>query len=702
MIYLVSTRKYPESKHYEQASLNAFHEWFSTVSEYQLDVETNVTDDVTLREMYVVQFGSTDCKVQWIFDFASFTPEMIEYTRACLDLRDRVKVIFNAAFEYVVLKHTLGIDIDNIWDCMLALKVVLNGKSVNKEVFNYKGACFEYCGAVIDKTLQKSFTGEMLTEAQIIYCAIDVYYQSYLKELVLSWPETEEMKYTLWLENNAVRSFGDCTYTGFGFRTDIWNENMEWAKPQIEKSRQKVFSYITGELKTECELLGALQGMDEVTINWNSTEQKGRALTELYPELINFKKPALQKFEKTLPDENIIKLLLEKDYDTANNFMLNNHREFLLRENLMVAEGSVTLNLNSPPQRLKVFKLVEPQLESTANEFLEKCTHPMIDDYLEYISMEKLVSTYGAKWFTFIDSDGKVRPRKINQIVETGRISVSPGLQTIPADDYDLLNRYRQAFIPDYGWKFCAGDYKSQELAIIAYTSNEQVWINGLLEDLDLHSLSAAKAFGDKWKAAGGDPEGKQKPKSPEGKELRSHAKTVSFGLAYGMGISTLAKRTNTMRYEAKEIMGAYFAAFPSIKGMLEKSARFAVKNGYSVTLAPWCRRRYYGEWNTYHINQEDIASIERWGKNSPIQGSGADQTKYALILIKRKIEEMGWGNMVKIVFQLHDAILTQFRENLIPEWPKIQAALMEEAACSNIPGGLIKADMAVTDHWTK
>jgi DNA polymerase I-like protein with 3'-5' exonuclease and polymerase domains len=118
--------------------------------------------------------------------------------------------------------------------------------------------------------------------------------------------------------------------------------------------------------------------------------------------------------------------------------------------------------------------------------------------------------------------------------------------------------------------------------------------------------------------------------------------------------------------------------------------------------LAPWCRRRYYGEWNTYHINQEDIASIERWGKNSPIQGSGADQTKYALILIKRKIEEMGWGDRVKIVFQLHDAILTQFRENLIPEWPKIQAALMEEAACSNIPGGLIKADMAVTDHWTK
>ncbi len=702
MIYLVSTRQYPESKHYEQVSLNAFHEWFLITKEYQLDVETNVTDDVTLRELYVVQFGSTDCQFQWVFDFASFTPEMKDYVKTCLDIRDRVKVIFNAAFEYVALKHTLGIDIDNIWDVMLALKVVLNGKNINQEVFNYKGACLEYCGAVIDKDLQKSFTGEMLTEAQIIYCAIDVYYQSYLKELVLSWPDTKFLMNTLWLENNAVRAFGDSTYNGFGFDTEIWKDNIEWAKPQIEKSRQKVFSYITGELKTECEMLGILQSQDAVTINWNSSEQKGRALTHLYPELANFKKPALQKFEKTLPDDSIVKNLLDKEYGKANDYMLKNHRDFLIEEKLMIPEGSVTLNLNSPPQRLKLFQLVEPHLESTANEFLEKCSHPMIDDYLGYISMEKLVSTYGAKWFDFIDSDGKVRPRKINQIVETGRIAVSPGLQTIPADDYDIFNRYRQAFIPEPGWDFCAVDYRSQELAIIAYMAQEIVWLSAIKNDLDLHSVSAAKAFLEKWTEAGGDPEGKTKPTTPEGKQLRGHAKTVSFGLAYGMGVSTLAKRTNTMKSEAKEIMEAYFKAFPAIKGMLNRSANFAMKNGYSETLAPWSRRRYYGEWNTYHVNEQDIASIERRGKNTPIQGSGADQTKYALILIKRKIEENGWGNIVKIIFQLHDAILTQFRKDIIPEWPSIQCALMEEAACSNVPGHLIKGDISVTDHWTK
>ena len=706
MIYLVSDRDYPAPQSYKQVPIEHFFEWSKGQAAYQLDIETNNVDDILQRELYTVQIGSTDLKHQYVFDYAGMKGENRERLTSFLDDRSRQKLIHFALFEYPVFKHRLGIDIANIYDTFLALKVLLNGKNVPEDIFQLQGAVREYLGVQLDKSAQTSFNGEILSTGQIIYAALDVYYLAPLINYIKQFEQYPALEQSIRLHNEVVRAFGDILYHGFVFDKNKWEKNLDWARPQVDEAKQEVFKWMKGEdIFPKASGLGFIRENDELCLNWKSTNQKTLVLKEIYPGFEKYTKPTLKVIEKTLPDGNLLEPLLENDYQGASDFVLKHHKPLLEKLGFLKKAGEVTINLNSPQQRLKLFQIVEPGIPDTKAETLENYSHPMIKAYSTYIKRQKMVQSYGENFYAFIGGDGRIRCQYADLLLATGRVSIkSPPLQTIPADEgYYVGSRYREAFKPQEGWSIVASDFISQELAIIGYLAGEESWIEAIRKGHDLHSKNAARMFGTEWTAAGGDPLGIKKPKSLEAIKLRDYSKAISFGLAYGAGPGLVASRLGIPVTEAAALIYRFFLAFPKIKKFLDEKAEFGKNNGYiDIGTGFYNARRYFTAWNEWYVTKEDLASIGRKSKNTCIQGGGAIATKCAMVLIKNYIEGHRLQDRARILFMLHDEVICEARDDFANEWAPIMTNLMEEGHNYLTPGNLVKAETKISKSWTK
>lgn len=345
---------------------------------------------------------------------------------------------------------------------------------------------------------------------------------------------------------------------------------------------------------------------------------------------------------------------------------------------------------SSPSQVLKLFQNVLPTLESVNGKLLLMHTedHPIIAKYIKYKEQAKLYNAYGPDFYKYLHNDGRIHTN-FKQILNTGRVSSSkPNMQQIPAS-----NSYRNAFTTgDRQWVFVSSDFSSQELCIIAYGSNDPVWLDALKEGKDLHSICADLIFGDVWRDAEGD--------DKERKRLRTAVKAINFGLAYGMSEFKLADTLQITTEEAKEMIDKYFTVFPSIKKFLTSLGNFGKDNGYIRTFAPYRRIRWFEEWDEHKRDFSILGSIERASKNTPIQGTGADMTKLALIKVRDIIAQNNYP--VKLVMTVHDQIDTVAHVDFAEEWSNILKETMEEAALHIIDNGLLKSDTNISNAWEK
>ncbi len=347
---------------------------------------------------------------------------------------------------------------------------------------------------------------------------------------------------------------------------------------------------------------------------------------------------------------------------------------------------------SSPMQTLELFRNLVPDLEDVNGKKLNKYRykHKLIDEYIRYKERTKLANAYGTKFFNYVNCDGKVHTN-FSQILDTGRVSSSkPNMQQIPSD-----NTFRNCFIAPDGWVFVSSDYSSQELNVIAYGSQDPVWLDALEKGLDLHGVCADLVFEDKWRSAD----------DTEKKKLRTQIKAINFGLAYGMGPFKLADTLQISKQEAEDLIEKYFTEFPNIREFLTKLGTFGTHNGYIRTFKPFKRRRWFDSWYPKMWNDRDkmmeLGSIERASKNTPIQGSSADMTKLALIYIYKEIQA-NWEGSVKIVMTVHDQIDTICKQEVAKEWAVKMTELMEKAAIKIIPNGLLKADTNISETWEK
>jgi len=363
----------------------------------------------------------------------------------------------------------------------------------------------------------------------------------------------------------------------------------------------------------------------------------------------------------------------------------------------------VNVKWSSPKQVLDVFRTYGLNVEDVNAKNLHIYSKdPFIKTYIKYKEQAKLATSYGDKFLENVDSDGRIRT-SFKQILNTGRVaSGKPNMQQIPAD-----NDYRNCFISGYDdWVFVSGDYSSQELCIIATGSKDPVWIKALEDGEDLHSVCADLVYGREWYEAAEEDcayfvgNAKQKCNCPRHKKLRTNVKSINFGLAYGMGPHKLADTLLISIKEAERLIEKYFTAFPAIKHFLESLGNYGKQNGHIKTYAPYRRIRWFDAWDGDRTDKAMMGKIERASKNTPIQGSGADMCKSALVMVRDHIYH---NNLpVKLVMTVHDQIDTIVHKSYADTWRYTLQDIMETSTLDIIPSGLLKAETEISTVWKK
>ncbi len=293
---------------------------------------------------------------------------------------------------------------------------------------------------------------------------------------------------------------------------------------------------------------------------------------------------------------------------------------------------------------------------------------PIIEAILDYRAMRKLLSTYIEPFAGYISPvDGRVHTTFNQTMTATGRLSSSnPNLQNIPVRT-DLGREIRRAFVagsPDS--VMMSADYSQIELRLMAHFSGDSHLVEAFKAGQDIHAATASKIFGISLDEVTPD--------------QRRVAKTVNFGIMYGISAFGLSQRLGCSRQEAKKIIDDYFASFPSIRRYIDNTLDSARKNGYVETL--FGRRRYLPDINSGNATVRAFA--ERNAVNAPVQGTAADIIKLAMIGVDRQLREGGYKSMM--VLQIHDELLLEVPSVEIETVKAMLVSQMENVVSLSVP----------------
>ena len=413
--------------------------------------------------------------------------------------------------------------------------------------------------------------------------------------------------------------------------------------------------------------------------------------------------PILQKAEtKKLFDEIEIPLVpvlaameiegINLDEDYLKKMAVEMQKDINALELKIYETAGTTFNLASPKQlgtilfdKLKIGgskqKKTKTGQYATGEEvlsYLEK-DNLIVAAILEWRQMVKLQSTYIEALPNQVDKKtGRVHTDYMQTVASTGRLSSNnPNLQNIPIRT-ERGRLIRKAFIArDENHSLLSADYSQIELRIIAALSGEENMIKAFQNNEDIHKITAAKVF--------------NVPLEEVTKEQRSNAKTVNFGIIYGVSAFGLSNQTSLSRSESAALIDAYYKTYPKLKSYMSDQVDFARENGYVQTVLG--RRRYLKDINS--ANAMVRSGAERNAVNAPIQGSAADIIKIAMINIFQKLTTENWKS--KMLLQVHDELVFDVHNS---ELDKIQIMIkneMENAFKLEVP---LEVEIGVGKNW--
>ncbi len=345
-------------------------------------------------------------------------------------------------------------------------------------------------------------------------------------------------------------------------------------------------------------------------------------------------------------------------------------------------------NLNSPKQIAEILftKLALPKSRrtktglSTNVDALEKLVdlHPIAERLLSYREVQKLLSTYiDALPVQILTESGRIHSSFNQTIAATGRLScTNPNLQNIPIRTDDG-RRIREAFMAAPGNALVSADYSQIELRILAHLSQDELLLEAFRNDMDIHTQTASAIY-------------KVHPEFVQ-PEMRRAAKTINFGLMYGMGPINLSRQLKIGFKEARQFIDTYFEQFPTIKQFMDQSIEKSRELGYSETLLG--RRRYLPEISAKSRQIREAA--ERIAVNTPVQGSAADIIKIAMVQIGREMPCEYPG--AAMVLQVHDELVFEVPHARVTEFRDWVMYRMSGAYALDIP---LKVDVGVGDNW--
>ncbi|TWP23409.1 DNA polymerase I [Apibacter muscae] len=392
-----------------------------------------------------------------------------------------------------------------------------------------------------------------------------------------------------------------------------------------------------------------------------------KVLADMEWEGINLDLHALKEMSKEL-DTNLSHLEKEIYTQAGEEFNINSPKQL----------GDIIfdkLKLGNKPKKTKTGQY------ATGEDVLLKLAHKhkIIDQLLEYRQLQKLKNTYVDALPNEVNPQtGRVHTTFAQTVAATGRLaSNNPNLQNIPIRT-SRGQEVRKAFVAkDAQHKIISADYSQIELRIIAAMSKDPAMIQSFNEGEDFHRSTAAKVF--------------QVPMGEVSREQRSHAKTVNFGIIYGVSSFGLSEQTGLTRSESKQLIDAYYEAYPLLKQYMMEQVEIARKNGYVETLLG--RRRYLPDIQS--ANSIVRSHAERNAVNAPIQGTAADIIKIAMIQIHQQMIEKKMHT--KLLLQVHDELVFDSPDEEIEEASSLIKNTMEAAIQIEVP---LLVEVGVGKNW--
>jgi DNA polymerase I len=343
-------------------------------------------------------------------------------------------------------------------------------------------------------------------------------------------------------------------------------------------------------------------------------------------------------------------------------------------------------NINSPQQlgvvlfdELKIpGKKVKGRYSTDASILDGLSEYPIIRAIMEYRQLIKLKSTYIDALPCLVNARTKRVHTSFNQMrTSTGRLSSSdPNLQNIPVRG-DLGREIRKAFIAPPGYTLIAGDYSQIDLRALAHLSQDEQLLQAFRENRDIHSATASQLYNVDIKDVNAD--------------MRRLAKTVNFGVIYGMSEFGLEQATELTRLEAGKFIKAYFEKYPGVQRYLETTKEQAHQNGYVQTILK--RRRYIPEINS--ANRMVREQAERMAINMPVQGTSSDIIKIAMINVYREMSKRGLKS--RMLLQVHDELIFEAPPEEVGQMTELIRDNMVSAVELSVP---IKVDIKSGPNW--
>ena len=416
-------------------------------------------------------------------------------------------------------------------------------------------------------------------------------------------------------------------------------------------------------------------------------ELKKRELLKVWETIEKPLIPIIEKMEKIGVKIDKKELgVLSKTYHTKLS---------LLEKKIWELAGG-EFNINSPKQLGEILfvKLgLKPKNQkktgsgalSTKESELEKMRdmHPIIPFVFEYRELQKLLSTYIDVIPNLLDENDRLHAKFLQAGTTTGRLASSdPNLQNIP-NSSELGRNIRKSFITEKNCKLLAFDYSQIEIRIAAFLANDKKLIDIFKKGEDVHTAVASEVFG--------------VSKEKVDKEMRRKAKVINFGIMYGMGVNSLKVQLGSTREEAQTYLDEYFNKFSGLAQYLRNVKVETEKLGYTETF--FGRRRYFEGMRSKIPFIRAMA--ERMAINAPIQGTGADLIKLAMVKIDEFLTAEKLEGKVKLILQVHDELVFEVEEKSVEEMAQKIRNIMESLVPTKDTKGIVmKADASMGEDW--
>jgi DNA polymerase I-like protein with 3'-5' exonuclease and polymerase domains len=615
-----------------------------------IDLETTGLDFIR-NEILLLIIGDKDN--QYVYDWTSWD-ELVRIS-FILELTKKYTQFIghNLGFDLPFLMRRCGSDIfDNcdIYDTMVSEQILIKGttKSASLDATLQRRLKIEPLSKHIrmEFTLMSNTT-PFFDDRHIRYAAEDVQYLESLKEI----------------QQNLIRKFGS-------------NELAYYNNNCVK---------VTSKMKS-----------DGIKINvgyW----------TELYKQNLN----QVDILEQQL-DEELLKLGYKQK---RPRFKQRNIQTDIFGKNDTIVENKNINNVNygSPKQIIEIFKQLKQPVPKTTKEDKDSIGEATLQQYLidrpntplksfielliNYKDVSKKANTFGKEWLEkFVDEEGFVHGSLKVNTTATGRFaSTQPNLQQIPAD-----NRYRNCFISRFdGGKIWTADYSGAELKILASLSNDEVMIDLIKNDKDAHGYAATPVYRYLYKDDSAIVD------KNNHKDFRAKMKNVIFGLLYGAGVSKIAELLDISKVRAEKVYEIIGETFPDVFKYLDNVSEFGISNGYIVFEDQWKQRRWFEEVKSQPwLSSSDKSKIERFCKNTPIQGINAQMIKVALTNIDDYIVENNLNSM--IVLTVHDEIVVDVHPDEFGHTEKFKE-IMKSSADMFLKGGIeMVVDDKLDNYWSK